>query len=155
MARIERILCPTDFSDLSIGAMKYAGLLAEKFAASLHVLHVVDQAYQYWMAMGPESIPAGPTTEEMTDTAKKQMEEFVGQHVPASLKATTEIVTGRPFMEIIRIAKEKNVDLIVIGTHGRGALSQILLGSVADKVVHKAPCPVLSVREPGQEIEEE
>ena len=154
MARIEKILCPTDFSELSIGAMKYAGLLAEKFGASLHVLHVVDQAYQYWMAMGPESIPTGPTVEEMIKTAKKQMKEFIGEHVPASLKATTEIITGRPFMEIIRIAKEKAVDVIVIGTHGRGALSQMLLGSVADKVVHKAPCPVLSVREPGQEIDE-
>ena len=154
MAKVEKILCPTDFSELSIGAMKYAGLLAEKLGASLHVLHVVDQAYQYWMAMGPESIPAGPTTEEMTNTAKKQMKEFVGQHVSASLKATTQIVTGRPFMEIIRIAKERAVDLIVIGTHGRGALSQMLLGSVADKVVHKSPCPVLSVREPGQEIKD-
>ena len=134
--------------------MKYAGLLAEKFGASLHVLHVVDQAYQYWMAMGPESIPAGPSVEEMIETAKKQMTEFIGQHVPQSLKVTTEIVTGRPFMEIIRIAKERTVDLIVIGTHGRGALSQMLLGSVADKVVHKSPCPVLSVREPGQESEE-
>ena len=155
MAKIEKILYPTDFSELSIGAMKYAALLAEKFGASLHVLHVVDQAYQYWMAMGPESVPAGPTTEEMINTSKKQMEEFVGQHVPANLKATTQIVSGRPFMEIIRLAEEKAVDLIVIGTHGRGALSQMLLGSVADKVVHKAPCPVLSVREPGQKIEEE
>ena len=154
MAKIEKLLCPTDFSELSIGAMEYAGLLAEKFGASLHVLHVVDQAYQYWMAMGPESIPAGPSAEEMTSTAKKQMAEFVRQHVPASLKATTEVVSGRPFMEIIRIAKERAVDLIVIGTHGHGALSQILLGSVANKVVHKAPCPVLSVREPGGEVEE-
>lgn len=154
MARIERILCPTDFSELSIGAMKYAGLLAEKFGANLHVLHVVDQAYQYWMAMGPETIPAGPTVEEMMATAQKQMDEFVAQHGPRDLKADTEIISGRPFLEIIRIAKEKNVDLIVIGTHGRGALTQMLLGSVADKVIHKAPCPVLSVREPGQTPDE-
>ena len=104
--------------------------------------------------MGPESIPAGPSAEEMTNTAKRQMEEFVGQHVPASLKVTTEIITGRPFVEIVRIAKERAVDMIVISTHGHGALTQMLLGSVADKVIHKAPCPVLSVREPGQEIEE-
>ena len=104
--------------------------------------------------MGPESIPAGPTTEEMIKTSKKQMAEFVGQHVPASLKVTTEIITGRPFVEIVRIAKERAVDMIVISTHGHGALTQMLLGSVADKVIHKAPCPVLSVREPGQEIEE-
>ena len=155
MAKLQNILCPTDFSELSIGALNYAGLLAEKFGASLHVLHVVDQAYQYWMAMGPESIPVGPSVDEMMGTAKKQMEEFVGEHVPKSLKATTEITSGRPFLEIIRLAKEKKVDLIVIGTHGRGALRQMLLGSVADKVVHKAQCPVLSVREPGQEMEED
>ena len=154
MAKIERILCPTDFSELSVGALNYAGLLAEKFGAKLHVLHVVDQAYQYWMAMGPESIPAGPSVEEMVETAKKQMEEFVAEHLPKSVKVTTEIASGRPFLEIIKRAKEKEVDLIVIGTHGRGALTQLLLGSVADKVVHKAPCPVLSVREARQEIEE-
>ena len=155
MAKLQNILCPTDFSELSIGALNYAGLLAEKFGASLHVLHVVDQAYQYWMAMGPESIPVGPSVDEMMGTAKKQMEEFVGEHVAKSLKATTEIASGRPFQEIIRVAKERGVDLIVIGTHGRGALRQMLLGSVADKVVHKAQCPVLSVREPGQEMEED
>lgn len=154
MAKIEKILCPTDFSELSIGAIKHACLLAEKFGAKLHVLHVVDQAYQYWMAMGPESIPAGPSPKELIKTAKAQMEEFVAEHVPAKLKVTTEIITGRPFMEIIRIAKETSVDMIVIGTHGHGALTQMLLGSVADKVIHKAPCPVLSVREPGQEPEE-
>jgi len=154
MVKLQNILCPTDFSDLSVGALKYAALLAEKFKASLHVLHVVDQAYQYWMAMGPESIPVGPTVEEMIGTAKKQMEEFIAQHVPKSLKATTEIISGRPVLEIIRVAKERNSDLIVIGTHGRGALKQILLGSVADKVIHKAPCPVLSVREPGYEFAE-
>ena len=154
MAKLENILCPTDFSELSVGALRYAALLAEKFGAKLHVLHVVDQAYQYWMAMGPETIPAGPSVEEMIATAEKQMAEFTGEHVPASLKATTEIISGRPFLEIIRIAKEKNVDLIVIGTHGRGALTQMLLGSVADKVIHKAPCPVLSVRTPGQEFDE-
>ena len=152
MAKLQNILCPTDFSELSIGALTYAGLLAEKFGGSLHVLHVVDQAYQYWMAMGPESIPVGPSVDEMMDTAKKQMAEFIGEHVPKSVKATTEITSGRPFLEIIRVAKERGVDLIVLGTHGRGALTQMLLGSVAEKVIRKAPCPVLSVREPGHEF---
>ncbi len=152
MAKVQKILCPTDFSELSVGAVNYAVLLAETFGAELHLLHVVDQAYQYWMAMGPETIPAGPMPEELTKTATKQMEEFAGEYVPEKLEASTEVISGRPFLEIIRIARERKSDLIVIGTHGRGALRQVLLGSVAEKVVRKAPCPVLSVREPGHEF---
>ena len=150
--RLKKILYPTDFSELSVGAINHAVLLAEKFGAKLHILHVVDQAYQYWMAMGPETVPVGPTPEEMLATAKKQMAGFIAEHVPEKLKATTELVSGRPFMEIIRIARAQKMDLIVIGTHGRGALTQMLLGSVAEKVIRKAPCPVLSVREPGHKF---
>ena len=152
MAKVQKILCPTDFSELSVGAMNYAVLLAETFGAELHLLHVVDQAYQYWMAMGPETLPAGPAPEELMTTAKKQMEEFAEKYVPEKVQASREVVNGRPFREIIRIAKERKSDLIVIGTHGRGALTQVLLGSVAEKVVRKAPCPVLSVREPGHKF---
>ncbi len=65
MAKVQNILCPTDFSELSVGAVNYAVLLAQTFAARLHLLHVVDQAYQYWMAMGPETVPAGPMPEEL------------------------------------------------------------------------------------------
>ncbi len=152
MVKLQNILCPTDFSELSVGAINYAVLLAEAFAARLHLLHVVDQAYQYWMAMGPETFPVGPAPEELIKTATKQMEDFASQYVPEKLQASREIISGRPFLEIIRVAKEKKCDLIVIGTHGRGALSQVLLGSVAEKVVRKAPCPVLSVRDPGHKF---
>ena len=152
MVKLEKILCPTDFSELSVGAVNYAVLLAETFGARLHLLHVVDQAYQYWMAMGPETVPAGPTPDELIKTTTKQMEDFAGQYVPEKLQASKEVISGRPFLEIIRVAKERKSDLIVIGTHGRGALRQVLLGSVAEKVVRKAPCPVLSVREPGHEF---
>ncbi len=152
MAKLQRILCPTDFSELSVGAVNYAVLLAQTFGARLHLLHVVDQAYQYWMAMGPETLPAGPTPDELIKTATKQMEEFAGKYVPEKLQASREVISGRPFLEIIRVAKERKSELIVIGTHGRGALKQMLLGSVAEKVVRKAPCPVLSVREPGHEF---
>lgn len=152
MVRLQNILCPTDFSELSVGAINYAVLLAGTFGARLHLLHVVDQAYQYWMAMGPETLPVGPAPDELMKTASKQMEDFAGLYVPEKLQVSSEVVSGRPFLEIIRVAKEKKSDLIVIGTHGRGALQQVLLGSVAEKVVRKAPCPVLSVRDPGHEF---
>ena len=152
MVKLQNILCPTDFSELSVGAINYAVLLAETFEARLHLLHVVDQAYQYWMAMGPETLPIGPAPEELMETASKQMEDFASLYVPKKLKVSREVISGRPFLEIIRIAREKQSDLIVIGTHGRGALKQVLLGSVAEKVVRKSPCPVLSVRDPGHEF---
>ena len=152
MVKLQNILCPTDFSELSVGAINYAVLLTETFGARLHLLHVVDQAYQYWMEMGPETLPVGPAPEEFMDTANKQMEDFANLYVPEKLQASREVISGRPFLEIIRIAKEKQSDLIVIGTHGRGALKQVLLGSVAEKVVRKSPCPVLSVRDPGHEF---
>ena len=155
MVKLQNILCPTDFSELSVGAVNYAAMLAETFKARLHLLHVVDQAYQYWMATGPEAVPAapaGPTPEELMETATKQMEDFASQYVPEKVQASGEVISGRPFLEIIRVAKEKKSDLIVIGTHGRGALRQVLLGSVAEKVVRKAPCPVLSVRDPGHKF---
>ncbi len=152
MVKLQNILCPTDFSELSVGAINYAVLLAEAFASRLHLLHVVDQAYQYWMAMGPETVPAGPMPEELIETASKQMEDFASLYVPEKLQVSSEVVSGPPFLEIIRVAKEKKSDLIVIGTHGRGALSQVLLGSVAEKVVRKSPCPVLSVRDPGHKF---
>ena len=135
MVKLAKILCPTDFSELSVGAINYAVLLGQKFGASLHILHVVDQAYQYWMAMGPEAMPTGPTPEEMAKTAKQQMKEFIGEHVPKDQPVSSEVVSGRPFLEIIRTARERGTDLIVIGTHGRGALTQMLLGSVAEKVI--------------------
>ncbi len=152
MATLGNILYPTDFSELSAEAGRYAVLLAETFGARLHLLHVVDQAYQYWAGMGTETLPAGPTAEELTRTAKQQMKEFVEKYIPDTLETSTEITSGRPFVEIIRVARERRSDLIVIGTHGRGALKQMLLGSVAEKVVRKAPCPVLTVREPGHEF---
>ena len=80
------------------------------------------------------------------------MKEFMAKYVPDTLQTSTEITSGRPFLEIIRVAKERKSDLIVIGTHGWGALKQVLLGSVAEKVVRKAPCPVLTVRDPGHEF---
>lgn len=152
MATLGNILCPTDFSELSTGAGTYAVLLARKFESRLHFLHVVDQAYQYWAGMGSEALPVGPTTEELAQTAKQQMKEFMAKYVPDTLQTSTEITSGRPFLEIIRVAKERKSDLIVIGTHGWGALKQVLLGSVAEKVVRKAPCPVLTVRDPGHEF---
>ena len=151
--RFQRVLFPTDFSELSLEAWPYARAVVEAFGAELHCLHVVDDAYQYWSAMGPESIPIGPPPEELLDAARARMERFRHAHL-ADLPAAvvTEVVMGRPFVEIIAYARRKEVDLIVLGTHGHGAIAHMLLGSTTEKVVRKSPCPVLTVRGRGQEF---
>jgi len=154
MITIERVLFPSDFSELSLHGLKYARGFAEMYGTPLHVIHVVDEAAQYWMAMGPNSLPVGPTCEELVDISKKELEKFVAEHL-ADLKVplVTSVLAGRPFMEIIRYAREKDIGLLVIGTHGRSGLTHVLLGSVAEKVVRKAPCPVLTIRHPDHEFE--
>ncbi len=148
------ILCPVDFSELSAHALQYAASLANKYGASLHVLHVVDEAFQYWMAMGPNSVPVGPPPEELLTAAKEGMVRFIEAQPPCvDGKAVTQVVLGRPFVEIIRYAREAKADLIVLGTHGRSGLSHMLLGSVTEKVVRKATCPVLTIRHPDQTFE--
>ncbi len=81
------------------------------------------------------------------------MEKFAAEHLAdAGFPVMTEVQMGRPFIEIIRYAREKKIDLIVLGTHGRSGLKHVLLGSVAERVVRKAPCPVLTIRHPEHEF---
>lgn len=152
MISLKRILYPTDFSEFSLHALAYARSFAESYDAELHVLHVVDEASLYWMAMGPNSLPIGPCTEELIQVAQKEMSDFLDEHLAENKHVKTEVVLGRPFSEIIRYARESNIELIVLCTHGRSGLQHALLGSVTEKVVRKAPCPVLTVRHPGHDF---
>ncbi|MBN1344293.1 MAG: universal stress protein [Phycisphaerae bacterium] len=151
MINIRQILFPTDFSDLSLYVLKYAVDFARSYAATLHLLHVVDDAYRYIVSMGPDSVPVGPPPEDLINAATREMQAFVAEHLPdPPFEVKTDVVAGRPFMEIIQYARDHEIDMIVIGTHGRSGLTHVLLGSVAEKVVRKAPCPVLSIRHPDQ-----
>ena len=144
---LQRIVFPTDFSELSLQALNYARSLSEGYDAELHCLHIVDDAYQYWSALGPESIPVGPPPENMGELANDRMKKFAQQHLAGLRKQpAVAVCTGRPFAEIIRFAREIEADLIVMATHGRGAIAHMLLGSTTEKVVRKAGCAVLTVR---------
>ncbi len=145
--RFQQILFPTDFSELSTAALAYARLIAETFEAQFHCLHVVDDAYQYWSAMGPESIPVGPPPEDLLELGRTRMEKFRTEYLDDMERAAaTHVSLGRPFAEIIAYARKHQVDMIVMGTHGRGAIAHMLLGSTTEKVVRKSPCAVLTVR---------
>ena len=152
MIKLAKILYPTDFSELSVVALKYAKAFAEQFDAQLHCLHVVDEAYHYWLALGPDGVPIGPDPKEMLKSADKQMAQFADEQLADVPKVITKVLNGRPFVEIIRYARQQGIDLIVIATHGRSGLSHVLMGSVAERVVRKAPCPVLTCRSPEHEF---
>jgi len=153
MAEIKKILYATDFSDLSAWALPYAVYLAEKCQGELHCLHVVDDSYQYWLTFEPPAIPAGPSVENLVESAEKELKKFLSGKLPAELPLVTEVLHGRAFVEIIHYARDHQIDLIVVGTHGWSALRQVLMGSVADKLVRKSPCPVLTVRHPDHGFE--
>ena len=145
--RFRKILYPTDFSDLALVALGYARQLVDTFDGELHCLHVVDDAYQHWSAMGPESVPVGPAPETMLELAGDRMDKLRAEHLTGlKHEPITHVTMGRPFADIIAYASQNEIDLIVMATHGRGAIAHVLLGSTTDKVVRKAPCPVLTVR---------
>jgi len=151
--QLTNILYPTDFSELSLKALKYAVSFAEAYTARLHCIHVVDEAYQYWMSLGPESVPLGPAADDLTGMARDQLRQFEqAQLCGLKIEVATEVLFGRPYVEICQYASDHQIDLIVIATHGRSGISQAFMGSTAEKVVRKAPCPVLTVRDPEHDF---
>lgn len=151
---LRKILYPTDFSKHSLAALPHALSLSQQYHTELHCLHVVDETYQYWVAGTDNAVPTVISDDEIMDSARQQMDEFIANHlVQAKDQLVSTVIPGRPFVEIIRYAKKHEIDLIVIATHGHGALASMLLGSVTEKVVRKAPCPVLTVRQHGHKFE--
>ncbi len=143
---LEKILVPVDFSEASDNALRYGKAFAEAFNSELHVLHVFEEpVVPAWTTEG--YIPALQSVrEELEKRARQKLEECLSAEEREKFRAQLVLKTGSPFVEIIRYARDTDIDLIVIGTHGRGPIAHILLGSVADRVVRKAPCPVLTVR---------
>ncbi len=155
MIALRHILVPTDFSEPSVIALKYAKALAENFKSSVHLLHVLDEAalsYSWLVTEGAMPPPADQREEEMLKSVRDKLNKALPEAEGEKVRAQLVTRTGSPFVEIIRYAREKKIDLIVMGTHGRGPAAHMLLGSVAEKVVRKAPCPVLTVRHPEHEF---
>jgi nucleotide-binding universal stress UspA family protein len=152
MIKIEKILFPTDFSDHSKHAFSYALSFAKEYGANICMVHVIEDV-QYLANAYMFDVPMMPSFADVEQNRLKEMQEFIDREVTDSDIQVQKVVRhGRPFVEIIQIARDENVDLIVIATHGRGGLEHVLFGSTAEKVVRKAPCPVLSIRLPGHEF---
>ena len=153
MIKMETILHPTDFSNPSEHALSYAIAFAREFKSKLYVLHVIEEVAG---AMYFDMLQAPPMVAIMADIeaqASRLLDGLLDNADLEGLEVECLIRKGVPFLEIIRCAEEVNASVIVCGTHGRTGLKHALFGSVAEKVVRKAPCPVLSVRHPEHKFE--
>jgi nucleotide-binding universal stress UspA family protein len=152
MISLKKILVPTDFSGPSAIALKYARALAQAFQGALEVVHVIEDPVAHaWAAeVYVASLPG--LYEELEREVRGRLQQLVTSLEQEGVTVRGTLMKGNAFIEIIRFAREQEVDLIVMGTHGRSGVAQMLMGSVAEKVVRKAPCPVLTVRHPQHEF---
>ena len=153
MILLKTILVATDFSEPSDAALAYGRELARSFGAHLVALHVVDDVLM--RAVGSDGfVFVDPELQTSVETAaQKQVDELFSDEDRTLLHAQGVTVTSNaPAFAIVEYAKSHDVNLIVMGTHGRGAMAHLLLGSVAERVVRIAPCPVLTVRHPEREF---
>lgn len=150
MITIKTILVPTDFSDASVAAQRYACGLAAAFGSVVHLLHVVQDPYVQPWAAEAFGVSLAGVLERWEQDAQAQLEQLTAG-ADSHLTCVTRV--GHPFVEILNYATEAAVDLVVMGTHGRGPVAHMLLGSVAERVVRKAPCPVLTVRPRAQDTD--
>jgi nucleotide-binding universal stress UspA family protein len=150
MIQLKTILIPTDFSECSDAAVKYGFALANAFGATVHLLNVVQDPYTMPWAADAFAAPVGDMLTDWEAQARRRLTESVPAASASSAVVATRV--GSPYSEIVRYAAQHRIDLIVLGTHGRGPLGHMLLGSVAERVVRAAPCPVLTVRHPQREF---
>lgn len=145
MRKIQEIVCPIDFSRPSNAALKAAISLARQYKAELILVSIVEplvtglmlSVYTYQQYVN-----------RLKKAAREQLKAMITKHVPKGMKASAVVKTGEPADEIVRTTKAQHADLIVIATHGRRGWGHLIFGSVAEKVIRLAPCPVLVIHPP-------
>jgi len=147
-----RILVPTDFSPPSEAALQYAKVIARRFGSSVHLFHVLEER-PAGVAGSEIVVMERPTARHgRIMDAKHRLMHRLTRTEREELRATYEVVFGMPADTITNFAADNGFDLIVMGTHGRTGLGHLFMGSVAERVVRTAPCPVLAVRNPEHEF---
>ncbi len=145
--QIRSILLPTDFSDCGNYALSFAASLARSFGASIICVHVIEPMVPTVGYSGmTEPLPIADITDQLEYSAERELPKLAEREECAGLEVEEMIVHGEAASEIVRVAKERNVDLIVVSSHGRTGLGRILFGSTAEAVVRHASCPVLVVK---------
>lgn len=145
MIKLKKILVPTDFSESARHALTYGISFAREYEAELQLLHVVENlTVGYASDLFP--VPMAEVFQEISGYAKAELAKLGAEARAKNVDVVEHVVQGKPSAEIIRFAEENEVDMIVLGTHGKGMLDQALFGSTTERVVRRAPCPVLTVR---------
>jgi nucleotide-binding universal stress UspA family protein len=152
--QIRSILVPTDFSECGNYALSWAASIARTFKASIICVHVIEPIVPAVGYSGmSEPLPITDISEQLEDSAERELPKLAECEECAGLDVEELIVHGEAASEIVQVAKDRNVDLIVVASHGRTGLGRILFGSTAEAVVRHAPCPVLVVKpQPGEEV---
>jgi nucleotide-binding universal stress UspA family protein len=144
-----RILVPTDFGAASNAALALAKKVAAMSGASLHLLHVLEDPFTPAAFAAEVYAPRPAELRERLEGARTLLNTQLTPEEQASFRSTQLVVFGSPARTIVEHAMASGIDLILMGTHGRGGVEHMLMGSVAERVVRLAPCPVLTVRESG------
>ncbi len=145
MINLKKILVPTDFSESAAQALRYGISFACEYKAELRLLHVVETlSVGYASDLFP--VPMAEVFDEIAGYAQTELDKLASVAAERGVAARKEVIQGKPPSEIIRYARENAIDMIVLGTHGRGVLDHALFGSTTERVVRKAPCPVLTCR---------
>ena len=153
MIKLKKVLVPTDFSDSARHALTYGTSFAREYGAELVLLHVVENlTVGYASDLFP--VPMAEVFQEISGYARAELAKLGAEAREKGVSVREEVVQGKPSAEIIRFAREGDVDMIVLGTHGKGMLDQALFGSTTERVVRRAPCPVLTVRQAEHEFVE-
>jgi nucleotide-binding universal stress UspA family protein len=148
---IKRILVPTDFSESARHALRYGQSFAKEYGAELLLLHVVENlTVGYASDLFP--VPMAEVFEEISGYAKAELKKLGDEARAKGLLARELVIQGKPSAEIVRVAQEETADMIVLGTHGKGMLDKALFGSTAERVIRRAPCPVLTCGLVGHEF---
>lgn len=153
MIEIKKILYPTDFSEYADHARSYVSEMARAFNSKVLLMHTIqapshyELAYNYELALNPEEIG-----EKRQKAADAKIEEIAAKLRAEGIDVETRITLGSAFVDIVAAARKDKVDLIILSTHGWGFIKHVLMGSTAERVVRKAPCPVLTVRKEEHEF---
>ena len=150
---IRNILVPTDFSAASQEAVRYAYELAVRLDATLHLLHVLENPFAPGAFMEMYSPPPAEYFTDLEQQAEMKLKTVLTEDQQRQVRAVLTTRLGVPSSEILdRLQEEPQIDLVVMATHGRGGVARLVMGSVADRVLRTAPCPVLTMREHPQTV---
>ncbi len=144
MNEIKKILVPVDFSENSQKILKSAAYIAGKFQASLSVIFVV-QSFEDYSGFFVPHMPISQFEDEMLQSAEKKMASFLEENLGPSTACESKVLAGDVAEEIASYAESQGIDLIVMGTHGYKGFEKVLFGSIAEKIVKTAPCPVMTI----------